>query len=661
MKQILGATFVTYVSAETPGVTATPLSKVLDMLDGMVGTCKEEKNAEETEFAKFTQWCASTRTGYKRSIAEASSKIEQLQADITKASADAAEHKAMAEEHTAKADVAEKEFANATAIRKKEHTDFSSTRDDFAGAINSIERAKSTLKSRSADVKQSLAQVRTSIRRSKVGAMAPHVVSEIDALLALGSQQTPQANAYEFQSSSVVDMLEKMRLKFQDEQLALEKAELNNKANHEVLAQKLTDTIKESKSIAAEKTSAKAQRLEDASVAKGELEITDKAKAEDEKALDDMNTECHARSAEFEKNQVVRAEEVRAIEKASEVLRSEDVSGNAGTYLPTALVQRSSSVALAQVRRGSELSDVLRSRATELLQARAASLGSRYLSIVASRVAADPFAKVKKMIGDMIVKLMEQANSEADHKAFCDTELATNKQTRDTKQAEVEELSAGVEKHTADSEKLAAELTELTDAVAELRGRVAEATALRQEEKKTNAKTVADAKAAQGAVERATQVLKAFYAKAAEASFVQQSAQAPYKGMQTESGNIFGFLEVVLSDFARLETETASAEDQAQEQYSRFMDESDEDLAVKATTISHTEGNKRDAEATAAKLSKQLALTQEELDAALEYYDTLKGDCVKTGLNYAERKAKRAEEIESLKEALTILDQEDIA
>ena len=65
---------------------------------------------------------------------------------------------------------------------------------------------------------------------SKVGAVAPRAISEIDALLALGSQQAPQANAYEFQSSSVVDMLEKMRLKFQDEKLALEKAELNSKA-----------------------------------------------------------------------------------------------------------------------------------------------------------------------------------------------------------------------------------------------------------------------------------------------------------------------------------------------------------------------------------------------------------------------------------------------
>merc|ERR1712232_453870 len=149
---------------------------------------------------------------------------------------------------------------------------------------------------------------------------------------------------------------------------------------------------------------------------------------------------------------------------------------------------------------------------------------------------------------------------------------------------------------------------ELNDAVAELRARMAEATSNRQDEKKTNAKTVADAKAAQGAVERAIQVLKDFYAKAAGGSFVQEAAKAPYTGMQTENGNVLGFLEVILSDFARLETETTSSEDQAQEQYSTFMDESEEDLAVKATEISHKEGAKREAESSAAKSSKELAL-----------------------------------------------------
>merc|ERR1712232_537472 len=178
-----------------------------------------------------------------------------------------------------------------------------------------------------------------------------------------------------------------------------------------------------------------------------------------------------------EKNQVVHSEEIKAIEKASEILRSDDVSGNAGTYLPKA-----SGAALAQLRSSRDISDTLRARVAELLQARAANLGSRYLSIAASRVQADPFAKVKKMIADMIVKLMEEANSEADHHAFCTTELATNKQTRDTKAAEVEELTARFGKHTADSERLGTEIAELSDASAELRGRMAEATSNRQDE-----------------------------------------------------------------------------------------------------------------------------------------------------------------------------------
>merc|ERR1719453_1004945 len=157
MKQVLAVVLVGFVRAADPlpfvtpppvGVTATPLSKVLDMLDTMLGTCKEEKNAEETEFAKFSQWCSSTRTGYERSIAEATSKIEQLTADITKAKADAAEHSAAADEHTSKADAAEKELANATAIRAAENAEFTATHSDYEGAINAIERAKATLMAR---------------------------------------------------------------------------------------------------------------------------------------------------------------------------------------------------------------------------------------------------------------------------------------------------------------------------------------------------------------------------------------------------------------------------------------------------------------------------------------------------------------------------------
>ena len=46
------------------------------------------------------------------------------------------------------------------------------------------------------------------------------------------------------------------------------------------------------------------------------------------------------------------------------------------------------------------------------------------------RVSEDSFKKVKKMIKDLIVKLTEEVNKEAEHKGWYDTELLTNEQTR---------------------------------------------------------------------------------------------------------------------------------------------------------------------------------------------------------------------------------------
>merc|ERR1719428_332351 len=89
------------------------------------------------------------------------------------------------------------------------------------------------------------------------------------------SSSAPEANAYEFQSSGVVAMLEKLLEKFQDELFALRKEEMNAKANYELLAQKLTAMIGDAEDAIKEKTTAKAGRLEDAADAKGDLEKTE--------------------------------------------------------------------------------------------------------------------------------------------------------------------------------------------------------------------------------------------------------------------------------------------------------------------------------------------------------------------------------------------------
>merc|ERR1712226_829711 len=126
--------------------------------------------------------------------------------------------------------------------------------------------------------------------------------------------------------------------------------------------------------------------------------------------------------------------------------------------------------------------------------------------------------------------------------------------------------------------KLTEELSELAKAVADLDAAMAENTKIRQDEKAENTVTIKDAQEAQTAVAQALTVLKEFYAKAGDATaLVQQQPEAPeifnspYKGMQAENGGVIGMLEVIESDFARLEAETKAAEATAQKQYDSFM------------------------------------------------------------------------------------------
>merc|ERR1719498_2112883 len=117
------------------------------------------------------------------------------------------------------------------------------------------------------------------------------------------------------------------------------------------------------------------------------------------------------------------------------------------------------------------------------------------------------------MIKDLIVRLMEEANEEAEHKGWCDTELSTNEQTRKEKTEQVETLHAEIDQLEASIQKLTEDIKELTEAVAALDAAMAKATKLRQEEKAKNEQTVADAGVAQTAVAQAITVLKEFYAK----------------------------------------------------------------------------------------------------------------------------------------------------
>merc|ERR1719335_1966607 len=154
--------------------------------------------------------------------------------------------------------------------------------------------------------------------------------------------------------------------------------------------------------------------------------------------------------------------------------------------------------------------------------------------------------------------------------------------------------------------KLTEDIATLNKEVAELDAAIEEQTKLREAEKAKNTATIADSKAAQDAVAAAVAVLKEFYAKAAGAtalvqvsSFSQPATklmQRPtigseewkalanpnyegtvdkghkegmqtfgekFTGQQDEAGGVLAMLDVIMSDFANLESETMANEAQA--------------------------------------------------------------------------------------------------
>merc|ERR1719460_2010728 len=204
----------------------------------------------------------------------------------------------------------------------------------------------------------------------------------------------------------------------------------------------------------------------------------------------------------------------------------------------------------------------------------------------------------------------------------------------------------------------------LSQAVADLDAAVAKATKIRESEKEKNTQTIKDAQAAQTAVAQALSVLKEFYDMAGGATaLVQREPEIfdePYKGMSGENGGVVGMIEVIQSDFARLEAETTAAEAEGQKEYDSFMSDSAVDKAQKSTDIEHLTAKKQNDEQILTEKKADLDGEQKELDAALKYFEKLKPSCVEQGESYEDRVARRKSEIESLQEALRIINGEDI-
>merc|ERR1712232_637887 len=272
----------------------------------------------------------------------------------------------------------------ATKVREIEKADYDALHKDYSESIDALQRAIAVLKKQAYDRKQaSFVQVSA---LKKLNLIPADAKKAIDLFLMQDPEglavSAPEANAYDFQSSGIIEMLEKLLDKFIDERTTLEKEEMNSKHAYDMLMQDLTAQIDYATKDRDEKAETKAKKLQAKADAEGDLKDTTTTRDADVKYLADLTATCEQKAADFESRQQLRAEEIVAIEKAIEIISSEVVSGNAEKYLPTLVQAKVSS--FPQLR--SDMNVQAQSRVAQYLRERAKQLNSRLLSSLAVRV-----------------------------------------------------------------------------------------------------------------------------------------------------------------------------------------------------------------------------------------------------------------------------------
>merc|ERR1719197_1795427 len=449
----------------------------------------------------------------------------------------------------------------------------------------------------------------------------------------------PAAAVYESHSAGIVDTLNGLLEKAEAQLDTATKTETTAKNNYDLKKQALTDEIKYANKDMDAAKKGLAESSEIKAAAEGDLGVTTKDLNEDVNALGSLHQDCMTKAEDFEAETTSRGEELKALAMAKKAVK--DNTGGA-TEQQYSFLQLSSDAKNGQVVR--MVKDLARKQhAPELAQ-----LASRLSSAVRLNHGADVFAKIKGMIGDMIEKLEQEAAEAAELKEWCDKEIAESTAKKEEAEALFEKLSTKLNSAESKSAKLKEEVAQLQKELAELAETQAEMDKIRADEKATYEKNKPELEQGLKGVKLALKILNDYYAKADKSHSSSDGA----------GSGIIGMLEVIESDFTKSITEMVAAEQTAASTYETETNENAIEKTTKEQDVKYKTKEAASLDKKAAELTTDRDGVKSELDAVNEYLKSLEDKCTYKVESYAERKERREAEINGLKEALDILENE---
>merc|ERR1719313_2650727 len=456
--------------------------------------------AEAESYDKFACFCKDTTAEKVDSINTKEDSAEQLGAEEVRLTASVTQLKADIAKLNTDIDTMTMELKKMTDLRESEHADYLVTYADLTRAVDSLARAITAIEGS----KMSLAQVRGIVNpvlllADAMSLVPEHASKKVAALLEEGEE--PEKPDYEFHSGDIIGTLEDLKTDFTQKKSDVQSEEDAAESAFNTAADAKRTEISTAKDTL--ETKEGELSTDEASLADttGELTETKALMHDDRKYLKDLTEQCERKANEWDQRSSMRTKELAAISQALEIL-TETVSGKAeasgaggrsepvGAELQldwTTGTDWDDEVSFVQVRKHKEIVDDEalrpRNRIISLLKANAADLHSPEISLLAMKIAEDPFAKVKVLIQQLIERLLTESKNEATHKGWCDTELGKAQHSRDARHKDVVSLTADTEMMEAKKAKLIVEKDTLMSEIVELTSALTNATNDRGEEK----------------------------------------------------------------------------------------------------------------------------------------------------------------------------------
>lgn len=230
-------------------------------------------------------------------------------------------------------------------------------------------------------------------------------------------------------------------------------------------------------------------------------------------------------------------------------------------------------------------------------------------------------------------------------------------------------MTTKIDRAASKSAGLKEDVKELQGELAALAKETAEMDQMRNEQNANYRAAKADLELGLGGVQKALGVLRDYYAGAAAASLVQddskfgslmQQPAMPEKHTKSSGAgqSIIGILEVCESDFSNNLAKEESQEADAQSEYDKTTQANKISKTTKEQDVKYKTQEFKGLDKEISELTSDKGTTATELAAVNEYYGKIKDRCIAKPESYEERTKRRQAEIDGLKQALTILEEE---